>query len=100
MVSSGDLNNVVASWSLAAVRFSFKLKVAPPPQLAPNKLLKDWIKTSGADITVGTDPEAAVRGADCIVTDTWVSMGDKDGEHRHNLLKPCLFIHISEPTRH
>jgi ornithine carbamoyltransferase len=31
---------------------------------------------------------AAVRGADCVVTDTWVSMGDKDGEHRHNLLKP------------
>jgi ornithine carbamoyltransferase len=29
-----------------------------------------------------------VRGADCVVTDTWVSMGDKDGEHRHNLLMP------------
>ena len=29
-----------------------------------------------------------MRGADCVVTDTWVSMGDKDGEHRHNLLKP------------
>ena len=29
-----------------------------------------------------------MRGADCVVTDTWVSMGDKDGEHRHNMLKP------------
>ena len=37
---------------------------------------------------LGNDPEAAVRGADCVVTDTWVSMGDKDGEHRHNVLKP------------
>ena len=34
------------------------------------------------------DPEAAVRGADCVVTDTWFSMGDKEGAHRHNLLKP------------
>ena len=42
----------------------------------------------GAPIVLGMDPEAAVRGADCVVTDTWFSMGDKDGEHRHNLLKP------------
>ncbi len=29
-----------------------------------------------------------MQGADCVVTDTWVSMGDKDGERRHNLLQP------------
>ncbi|WP_439923240.1 ornithine carbamoyltransferase [Nitrobacter sp. JJSN] len=85
---TGDDNNVLASWAHAAERFSFDLNVATPPELAPNKLLKDWIRSSGARIKLGTDPEAAVRGADCIVTDTWVSMGDKDGEHRHNLLKP------------
>ena len=85
---TGDDNNVLASWAHAADRFSFNLNVATPPELAPNKLLKDWIRSSGAQIKLGTDPEAAVRGADCIVTDTWVSMGDKDGEHRHNLLKP------------
>ncbi len=85
---TGDDNNVLASWAHAADRFSFNLNVATPPELAPNKLLKDWIRSSGAKIKLGTNPEAAVRGADCIVTDTWVSMGDKDGEHRHNLLKP------------
>ena len=85
---TGDDNNVLASWAHAADRFSFNLNVATPPELAPNKMLKDWIRSSGASIKLGTDPEAAVRGADCVVTDTWVSMGDKDGEHRHNLLRP------------
>ena len=42
----------------------------------------------GARITVTSDVESAVRDADCVVTDTWVSMGDGDGERRHNLLKP------------
>jgi ornithine carbamoyltransferase len=85
---SGDDNNVLASWAHAAERFKFKLNVATPPQLAPNKPMKDWIKASNAPVKLGNDPEEAVRNADCVVTDTWVSMGDKDGEHRHNLLKP------------
>jgi ornithine carbamoyltransferase len=85
---TGDDNNVLASWAHAAERFGFNLRVATPPELAPNKLLKDWIKATGAPIVLGTRPDEAVRGADCVVTDTWVSMGDKDGEHRHNLLKP------------
>ncbi len=34
------------------------------------------------------DPEEAVEGVDCVITDTWVSMGDKEAERRHNLLKP------------
>jgi len=85
---TGDDNNVLASWAHAAERFQFQLNVATPPQLAPNKVMKEWIKATQAPIALGSDPEAAVRGADCVVTDTWVSMGDKDGEHRHNLLKP------------
>src|SRR5437773_113139 len=85
---TGDDNNVLASWAHAAERFKFQLNVATPPQLAPNKAMKDWIKATQAPIVLGNDPEAAVRGADCVVTDTWVSMGDKDGEHRHNVLKP------------
>jgi ornithine carbamoyltransferase len=72
----------------AAERFAFTLNVATPPQLAPRKPLKDWIKASGASIVLSDDPEAMAKGADCIVTDTWVSMGDKDGETRHNLLRP------------
>jgi ornithine carbamoyltransferase len=85
---TGDANNVLASWMHAAERFSFSLRVATPPELAPRKALIDWARTSGADIRIGHDPESAVKGASCIVTDTWVSMGDKNGARRHNLLKP------------
>jgi ornithine carbamoyltransferase len=84
---SGDANNVLASWVHAAGRFEFRLRVASPPELKPKKWLMDWIKASPADIRIGSDPEEAVKGADCVVTDTWVSMGDRDGARRHNLLK-------------
>jgi ornithine carbamoyltransferase len=85
---TGDANNVLTSWMHAAQRFDFALRVATPPELAPKKWLLDWVKSSAADIRVGRDPEVAVKGAHCVVTDTWVSMGDKEGARRHNLLKP------------
>ena len=86
---TGDANNVLTSWMHAAERFEFRLNVATPPELAPQKWLLDWVETSGASIQIGTDPEEAVKGADCIVTDTWVSMGDEASKaNRHNLLQP------------
>jgi ornithine carbamoyltransferase len=85
---TGDSNNVLASWMHAAERFDFTLRVATPAELRPQKWLTDWVKSSGAAIEIGDDPEAAVKGADCVVTDTWVSMGDRDGKHRHNILQP------------
>ena len=84
---SGDANNVLASWMHAAERFDFQLRVATPAELRPKKWLMDWVKSSGAAIMIGDDPDAAVKDADCVVTDTWVSMGDRDGKHRHNVLK-------------
>jgi ornithine carbamoyltransferase len=84
---TGDANNVLTSWMHAAERFAFHLRVATPPELAPKKPLVEWVKSSGAAISVGTDPEEAVKGADCVVTDTWVSMGDRNGARRHNLLR-------------
>src|SRR5947209_8089026 len=67
---TGDANNVLASWMHAAERFDFRLRVATPPELAPKKWLIDWVKASGAAIVIGTDPEEAVKGADCVVTAT------------------------------
>jgi ornithine carbamoyltransferase len=83
---TGDANNVLASWMHAARQFEFELAVATPAELAPKKSVLDWIKSSGATIRIGQDAERAVADADCVVTDTWVSMGDRDGEYRHNLL--------------
>jgi ornithine carbamoyltransferase len=85
---TGDATNVLASWMHAAARFEFHLRVATPPELAPGKALRQWAARSGAAIGVGCDPEEAVTGADCVITDTWISMGDKDGQRRHNLLRP------------
>jgi ornithine carbamoyltransferase len=84
---TGDANNVLTSWMHAAERFKFKLKVATPTALKPGKWLLDWVKKSGAEISIGSDPMEAVTGADCVVTDTWVSMGDKGDKRRRNLLK-------------
>ncbi|MGE3146594.1 MAG: ornithine carbamoyltransferase [Pseudorhodoplanes sp.] len=86
---TGDSNNVLVSWMHAARQFEFGLKVASPRELWPQPWLTDWVKSSGAAIEIGTDPDAAVRDADCVVTDTWVSMGDeKTQANRHNLLRP------------
>jgi ornithine carbamoyltransferase len=85
---TGDDNNVLASWAHAAERFKFQLNVATPPELAPKKAMRDFIKSTGAPIMLGTDPEAAVKGADCVVTDTWVSMGDQDYEARLAAFEP------------
>ena len=84
---SGDANNVLASWVHAAQRFDFTVNVASPPELAPAKALMDWARQTGAKLNVMTDPYDAVKGADAIVSDCWVSMGDEEeSRHRHNIL--------------
>lgn len=85
---TGDGNNVARSWIRAAGMFDFELRLACPDELSPPADLIRWAHGEGARVSVGTDPETTVRGADLVVTDTWVSMGDKDAPSRHNLLRP------------
>ena len=85
---TGDANNVLASWIQAAARLEFKLKIATPPELTPEPELMTWAGREGAQIVLTQDPFEAVDGADAVVTDCWVSMGDEDEGRRHNLLKP------------
>jgi ornithine carbamoyltransferase len=85
---SGDANNVLASWVHAAQRFDFLLHVATPAALDPHAALVDWACRSGARVKLLHDPHEAVKGADAVVSDCWVSMGDVDEAFRHGLLAP------------
>ena len=84
----GDANNVAASWVHAAVRFGFKLRIAAPAEFAPAPELLAWAWTEGADVEVTENALEAVKGADCVMTDVWVSMGDEDEKERKAALRP------------
>jgi len=84
----GDGNNMATSWTHAAVRFGFELRIACPPQLMPPGQVLGWAKAEKGQVHVTTDPKEAVKDADCIVTDVWVSMGDADAMGRHVMLAP------------
>jgi ornithine carbamoyltransferase len=84
----GDGNNVCASFIHATAKLGFKLVVACPPKYHPD--LRDLARAAEEQgrVEVTDDPRAAVRGADCVVADTWVSMGDLDHDERLEALEP------------
>jgi ornithine carbamoyltransferase len=84
----GDGNNMATSWIHAAVRFGFELTIACPPELPPPADVLAWARREGGRVMVTSEVAAAVAGADGVVTDTWVSMGDeaKGVTDRHNML--------------
>jgi ornithine carbamoyltransferase len=84
----GDGNNVATSWIHAAVRFDFTLRLACPDRLRPSERALDWARANGGHVSVGADPQAAARGADCLVTDTWLSMGVEPDPDRYKILAP------------
>jgi len=84
----GDGNNVAVSWMHAAVRFGFTLKLACPKSLYPEAEALEWVRREKGKVEIGTDPNEAVKGADCVVTDTWVSMGQSDADKRKKVLAP------------
>jgi ornithine carbamoyltransferase len=84
----GDSCNVTNSWIHAAGKFGFALRIASPELLQPSAALGRWAHANKADLMITTDPAAAVKNADCVIADTWVSMNVTDSANRHNLLKP------------
>jgi len=86
---SGDGNNVLHSWVHAAARFGFELAIACPDERRPSAEALRWAEEAGAKVSIGSDAEAAVKDADVVVTDVWVSMGDEDAAPSlHNMLAP------------
>ena len=81
-------NNMSHSFIEAAVKFEFNLRIACPKKYSPNKKILKWAVKNNTKIKVTTDPKEAVKGADCIMTDKWVSMNDKgDKKKKKKILK-------------
>ncbi len=90
VVWSGDGNNVCASMVQAAGQMGFDFTFAGPEMLDPDPEFLGEARRNGSNIVIERDPMAAVKGADLVVTDTWVSMHDSQStrERRHNQLRP------------
>ena len=79
----GDGNNVLHSILEAAGIFKFNVRVGVPQGYEPEAEFVELARKGGAEVTLTQDAAAAARGADIVVTDTWVSMGQ---DHAHNKL--------------
>jgi len=84
----GDGNNVAQSWIQASALFKCTLRIACPNKLQPLPEVVTWARERGGMIEISESPQEAVRGADCVITDTWVSMGDPDPEVQIHMLAP------------
>jgi ornithine carbamoyltransferase len=85
---TGDGNNVLHSLLEASARFRFKVNVAVPEGSEPEPKYVDWARRNGGEIAFTGSAEAAVKDADCVVTDTWVSMGQEHRARGHNVFMP------------
>src|SRR5690606_21085613 len=85
---TGDGNNVLHSLMEASARFDFRLNVAVPEGSEPAQPVLDWTRANGGRVAVMRAPEEAVKDADCVVTDTWVSMGQEHRARGNNVFMP------------
>ncbi len=85
---TGDGNNVTHSLMEASARFGFSLNVATPKGHGPMERYANWSRVEGGDVNLFRDAKDAVSGADCVITDTWSSMGMEDDAAGHNTFAP------------
>jgi len=107
----GDGNNMANSWAILASKLGFNLRIATPKGYEIDENIKakalEFAKNSGAEIEFLYDPKVAVKNADVVTTDTWVSMGQEDEKekrindfkgfevdrHLMSLAKNAIFLH-------
>ena len=86
-LGDGD-NNMSNSFIEASAKFGFKLNIGCPDKYKPSKNIIAWAKKNKANITITKNPNEAVKNADCVMTDKWVSMNDKvDKKKKKQILK-------------
>ena len=82
-------NNMSNSFIEASAEFGFKFNIGCPDKYKPNKDILVWAKKNKADITITKNLIDAVKNADCVMTDKWISMNDKvDKNKKKKILKP------------
>ena len=84
----GDGNNVLHSILEAAGLMKFNVRVATPAGYEPEMAFVEQARANGAVVTLTPDPVAAAAGADVIVTDTWVSMGQAHADEKLAAMAP------------
>ncbi len=86
----GDGNNNMSNSLIeAAGRFNFKLKIGCPKKYTPNKKILMWAKKNKVRLSISAKPLEAVKDADCVMTDKWISMNDKVNKiAKKKILKP------------
>ena len=86
----GDGNNNMSNSLIeAAGKFNFKLKIGCPKKYSPNKSILKLAKKERIKLTITSKPLEAVEGADCVMTDKWISMNDKVNKaSKKKILKP------------
>jgi ornithine carbamoyltransferase len=89
----GDGNNVLNSVVEAAGIFKFDVRIAVPQGYECDSSFVDAAKLMGANITITRDASEAVAGADIVITDTWVSMGQ---DHAHNKIAAMMPYQVDE----
>lgn len=85
---TGDGNNVLHSFIEGSARFGYRMNMAVPLGSEPHDRFLNWARNNGGEVVLSHDAEVAVAGADCVVTDTWVSMNQEHRARGHNVFQP------------
>ncbi|MXO61079.1 ornithine carbamoyltransferase [Altererythrobacter salegens] len=89
----GDGNNVLHSILEAAALMKFNVRIGTPVGYEPYDEFVQMARAAGSNVLLTQDAAEAVSGADVVVTDTWVSMGQ---EHTHNKLAAMAPFQVNE----